>query len=907
MKLTGSLHITCTLLLLTLLACSCAGLTAPVTPDIESPDTRLDKSPDGTHHTKLLGYYVIQIDVETLTVTATPSRHALFTVNVVNFINSDPAFLKFQINDVIYGPDYIDIDIDVGIMHPFPGMNQYDGYDVRGIFMGDGTGSLNYISLQFPVTDVDQSMPADPVDDLGGPDGYTRWFNISEFSEGGLPLFSYTQGKLATPDYEGSATLCPYKYFADGLDADEDLWEFLNSTGDDGIFSAGSVNWRNYYIRFPNTLGVLYNYAITANWEAVDVHPSNAPEAVSCLASITDDIYFVSGSDNGGDLKADISIFSWNDQPSQIILESSVLLAPHVLTADEMDPVGGNENYSTYHVDIPADDIQSSGAHELWVIAEQDGYTYGNDFGNPNAAENDILASYFRFDFIVADENYNSGPIILSGVDGEEFPEEGSTETYSVEAMDPDSDPLSYNWTVYDDAGVPVPGYENIPGDNSGNLDIDWLAVAGYIHIPLAFDIACTVDDGEFFVDAETLSVEVTVLGDLYVSNHPDFASTPENGTMAEPYHTIQNAINNASSNSVILVDYGTGVYFERIYVVLDTRELTFRALSWYSDPGGRPEIRHTADNLPTFELHRSDGVTVQGFKFSFNVSQAQQSLNHAYDSDNCTFRDNCYTGRSGNIYIYAIHTKLCGGVTIENNLVRDVSGNAPVRRICGVFTDQGSTALTIAKNEVSGLQSHDHGPASAETLYIYGLRLSFFPAGSSASNNLIHHMEPNTPSSQRGFVLGLAAGGGYPSGDCYFSHNTIDTIDISAMQNYVLSRIRGISLDDAGGVLGDNLHSCIVSNITGANNQVTYGVYNWIQSDYMDVWAVDDYLYWQSSTIGPNSISEDPQFENNITPPYDYTLTANSPCKGTGMDGEDMGCYGNLVAGEVVGLLTPE
>jgi hypothetical protein len=50
-----------------------------------------------------------------------------------------------------------------------------------------------------------------------------------------------------------------------------------------------------------------------------------------------------------------------------------------------------------------------------------------------------------------------------------------------------------------------------------------------------------------------------------------------------------------------------------------------------------------------------------------------------------------------------------------------------------------------------------------------------------------------------------------------------------------------------------------------------------------------------------------DPQYINNTTAPYNYNLQSGSPCEGTGKDGEDMGCYGNLTTGEVVGLLGPE
>ncbi|HDS29742.1 MAG TPA: hypothetical protein ENN67_01725, partial [Firmicutes bacterium] len=168
--------------------------------------------------TSLWGYWAVEIDPVTGIIDTVPVRNAMFTANVVNFLNGSPMNLGFKIIEVVNGIDFTDIDIDVTLKHPFPGMPQFNGYDVRGVFMGDGSKSMNYSTdLVYPVKGVDQFMFADPVGGNGAPDGYTRWFNISEFSKGGMPLLSYTPGMYASTGFNGTATLCPYKYFADGL------------------------------------------------------------------------------------------------------------------------------------------------------------------------------------------------------------------------------------------------------------------------------------------------------------------------------------------------------------------------------------------------------------------------------------------------------------------------------------------------------------------------------------------------------------------------------------------------------------------------------------------------------------------------------------------------------------------
>lgn len=367
-------------------------------------------------HTNLWGYYDVFIDIENQKVSSTLNRQVMFTANVVNFLNSNPAGLKFKINATPTGPDYIDVDIDVTITHPFPGLPQYHGYDVRGVFMGDGSASLNYNSdLIYPVLGTDQYMLDDPADGIGGPDGYTRWFNKSEFSQGGMQIFSYTQGKYASKGFNGTATLCPYKYFADDLGKNDDLWTWLNANPEKhGRFSSGASNTRNYYLRFPNTKGVVYGYAVTANWEGTGPqhHPSNAPEAVGCKVVNNSNVYYIDPSNKGGNLKLDISLFGWDYQPSAIFIESTVLLSPHELTPSEMIPIDGNENYSTYRTEIPADNITGTQNQEFWVIAQYNEFDYTNEFGTPNLAGADKLTAIFRYGLTVGNQSNNTPPVI---------------------------------------------------------------------------------------------------------------------------------------------------------------------------------------------------------------------------------------------------------------------------------------------------------------------------------------------------------------------------------------------------------------------------------------------------------------------------------------------------------------
>jgi hypothetical protein len=375
-------------------------------------------APSQTH---LWGFYDVSIDIPSKTVTAALNRQAMFTANVVNFLNGKVTNLGFHINGTPMGPDYVDVDIDVSITHPFPGLPQYNGYDVRGVFMGDGSASMGYNpELIYPVIGADQLMLADPVDGFGGPDGYTRWFNKPEFSTGGSPLFQYTPGKMASPGFTGTATLNAYRYFADGLGANDDLWTWLAAHGSQhGQFSSGATNTRNYYLRFPNAKGVRFGYAVLANWEGPEPehHPSNAPEAVACRVIDNSDVFYVDPSNNGGNLILDISLFGWKSQPPAIFIDSTVLSNTHQLGLSEMIPVGGGDNFSTYHVEIPADNVAGQNGNEFWVIAQYDGLDYTNDLGVPNLAGTDPLAAFFRHDLSVGNQKPNTPPVITGITD----------------------------------------------------------------------------------------------------------------------------------------------------------------------------------------------------------------------------------------------------------------------------------------------------------------------------------------------------------------------------------------------------------------------------------------------------------------------------------------------------------
>ncbi len=491
-----------------LLGLGCAsGGGNPVTPDAGPvPAVQTQEQLEAGSRTHLWGYYDVYLDIEAQEATVVPNRNAMFAINVVFFLNGTPSNLSFNFNGTTPGPGYVDVDLDVSITHPIAGKPQFNGYDVRGVFIGDGSGVMAYDSdLTYAVPGVDQYMLDDPINgDGGGPDGYTRWYNPDEFPVSGL--FGYMDGVYAT-NIPNPATLNPYKYFTDGLTSHQDLWEFQNFSPNLGVFSTGVENTRNYYIRFPvPNPGIQYGYAIVASWEGAAIHPANAIETTITNITVTDDIYYTPTT-SGGDLILDIGVWEWEDQPSVIQVESTVLSAPYVFSASDMIPVGGGDLWASYHVEIPADNVTTTTGNEFWLIYEFPGWDYTCTNTPPGGAPTDTLAAFFRNDLLVADHPYggNDPPVILSGVDGPSEVAPDAVSDFTVVATDPDLDALTYSWTVTDTSTVTV--VFSGPGDGLGEFQVDWAGDVGASDGDV-YEIDCLVGDSiNPDVPADTLTV----------------------------------------------------------------------------------------------------------------------------------------------------------------------------------------------------------------------------------------------------------------------------------------------------------------------------------------------------------------------------------------------------------------
>ena len=380
-----------------LIACSNGG-DPPSVPSFVNPPDSASPIHVAQSSRVVWGLYEVTINATSETVEAVPLRTAMYRCNLNRLMETHgPKHLKFANLDFSEFSSAGHLSLDVGLEHPFPGLDQYTGFDVWGVFMHDGSGVLSYEALAYPVRGSDAT--------LANADGYTRWFNMPEFT--GSYIAGYTPGVAGTPGFGPSAELNGYKVLGDGLEKDDDLFEFLaleSNFQDRLMFRAGNVNWREYDLWFPMVSGepvLRFQYAVHASWVPPDPSPplevpedfpflANIQEAGALRCEVGDTLWYVDPDHWGGDLVLDIDVYDWQgamENPDGIPAEiADVKIAGNFIpvTFDGGFTVtGGTAHYSTVHVEIPQSmlDLSSAQGNECWVMVESAGPANYSDDG----------------------------------------------------------------------------------------------------------------------------------------------------------------------------------------------------------------------------------------------------------------------------------------------------------------------------------------------------------------------------------------------------------------------------------------------------------------------------------------------------------------------------------------------
>ncbi len=267
-----------------------------------------------------LGYYGLIVDTETLDIKVVPIRSANWHFNVTGILNGTMGVSAVGVPSEA-DPAHGLFVFDITLTHPFAGKPQFTGFDVKGILMTPGTLAVGNLIF----ADADETC-------LVNADGYSRWWNPTEFTKPGM--FGYTNGILASAAPGAlTATVNPYKLFADILTPDGSLGPLsdqpLDSDQGRAVFTSGASNTRRYRIRFPMDPGpkIVYGYAIDAAWALPSPNPpgevpddfpieANQPEAyrIGLVPTLSTLYYDSESGTGGGTLKLQLNVHDWQGQ-----------------------------------------------------------------------------------------------------------------------------------------------------------------------------------------------------------------------------------------------------------------------------------------------------------------------------------------------------------------------------------------------------------------------------------------------------------------------------------------------------------------------------------------------------------------------------------------------------------------
>ncbi len=398
-----------------------------------------------------------------------PVRGASFEANVVNFLQPPSApihLLTIQLDPVGTVLAEGTVACNVAIKHPFPG-TKFCGFDVLGIVMGDHEG--------FPLASnpaiVSEQLPNVILENA---DGYTRWWNETEFTTYGT-LLGYIDGAKANTMWTSTHTLNPFKYFSDDLgpfdafNPDPELRGFYSSI-DPGL------NKRRYELQFPVDSGPVFHfkYAISASWVAPydgaeapyypDDYPleANMPEAYKIgLVDTISNAFYQSESIYGGDLNLFIEVRDWQiqgdlsvvaDEIAVVRLESPTLF-PDPIELDLSGVMQAPGNPGAIWIPANIEDVTPTGTNNQLIIVTVES-------GNINTYEPQIPGiTGFEFpDGALAAYNILVAPI-KNTAPGVIAPVADASATYPIEgdapldvlldpsfSYDPDGWLIQYEW-----------------------------------------------------------------------------------------------------------------------------------------------------------------------------------------------------------------------------------------------------------------------------------------------------------------------------------------------------------------------------------------------------------------------------------------------------------------------------
>ena len=284
--------------------CGC-GKAVPTTPEFIASDTHgiSAQSPNRV----VFSYGTIAISEDRTSVELIPSRTSELHLNVVKLLEGKACDNCLQIGNFATTSSDV-LHCEVTLTHPFPGLDKFTGFDVRGIVV---TGA----DYTFPESGHSISWTEDHLRLLYA-DGYTNVFNPTEFpvDPDEFPALNYIPGNFSTGG-NLTATLNPYI-------------AFMRDT-ERRYFASGQAETNKFVLQL--TPGALeFGYIVDACWAPVDGPVTDPvedfPPEANCLEAYQ--IYTRQGAgltDEAGS-EAPVQVEIWDHQGldtiSAVVLEA---------------------------------------------------------------------------------------------------------------------------------------------------------------------------------------------------------------------------------------------------------------------------------------------------------------------------------------------------------------------------------------------------------------------------------------------------------------------------------------------------------------------------------------------------------------------------------------------------------
>jgi len=504
---------------------SAADPTQPAAPTQQRPVADVS-----TSNVSLWGFWDVSFNPDSLEFDITPLRNAMFQANVTRFLQPPSSPINLLTIQFLAGSDLSNglVVCNVSIQHPFMGYPKWRGFDVMGIVMGNastegiGTGEI------YPAPDELRIL---------NPDGYTRWWNPTEFTTYET-IFGYTEGAKSIPGFYADSTINGYKYFSDSLDSEAGLDELdLDSRGTFG--TDPGINTRRYEIQFPlnpstGNPDFRFNYAITASYAGpiseddpdypIEVFPEEANLAEPFMLMVEDNgstAYYENETTYGGDIRLNIEVFDWQfatastvgEEVPAIQVKSDIFPASGTYDIPWNDAIPGSTAYS-YIFPVNIEDVIPSGVNgqEIFIRAMSfEPNTYAPDipgltgFDYPDYAE---LCAFTIFEAPIASLGpQDDNPPEVGEIIGPDLLFVDETAVYELTyATDPED---GTNLTILWDNDGDLDFDDDIDGDDT-NLFADLnFPVEGWTQV-----VARAVDSGGLHTDSAPF--------DVYVDDCPD-------------------------------------------------------------------------------------------------------------------------------------------------------------------------------------------------------------------------------------------------------------------------------------------------------------------------------------------------------------------------------------------------